>query len=109
VGVVEKNQIELQIESAGAHMGRARDHLASGRPAEALASVEQARKALTGPLGRSLERLDGASVVAMLGKPRARVYADIAKLEGEAHAAAGSDASASRAHARAAEIEQSAR
>jgi hypothetical protein len=109
MGLVEKDRMEVQLKSAARHLAEGRAHLEGGRHPEALASIAEARKALAGPLGASLERLDGASVVAMLGRERARAYAEAAGLESDVRTASGDEATANKARARAAEIERNAR
>jgi hypothetical protein len=106
MGLFEKDYILRLLEQLAQMLAAIRALVAGGRSREALASIEQARRTLAGPLAASLERLDAASVVSMLGREKAAPYAELARLESEARRAEGDEAAALRAAARADEIER---
>ncbi len=106
MGLIEKDPIVRLLEELTKRMASARASLAGGHPPDALAAVDQARRTLGGALASSLERVDGATVVTLLGKEKAAAYADLARLEAEARRALGEDATAARAEGRAAEIDR---
>ncbi|MGD0528337.1 MAG: hypothetical protein ABSE49_24590 [Polyangiaceae bacterium] len=106
MGLVEKDPIVRLLEELTKRMAAARASLAGGDPPGALAAVEQARRTLGGALAATIERVDGATVVTLLGKEKAGAYADLSRLEAEIRHAMGEDAAATRAEARAAEIDR---
>ncbi|HEX3343823.1 MAG TPA: hypothetical protein VHS09_04585 [Polyangiaceae bacterium] len=106
MGLVEKDPLVRLLEELTKRKAATQASLAGGRPAEALASVEQARKTLGGALASTVERVDGATVVTLLGKEKAAAYAELARLEAEVRRALGEDAAAGRAEARAVEVER---
>jgi hypothetical protein len=106
VGLFEKNHILRVLEELTERMSAARTRVAGGDPAGALAEVLESRKALAGSMAGTLERMDGGTVVALLGAERARGYAALSRLEGEARAALGQPTEARRAEGRADEIER---
>jgi len=63
-----------------------------------------ARRTLAGALLSTLDRVDAASVVSLLGRERAGAWGELAGLEAEAREASGDAAGARRARARAGEI-----
>lgn len=77
--------------------------IGAGRAAQALAEVEKARGVLGGAM---LERIDTASLVAMLGPDRARLYVQLGRFEADAHTALGNPAQAERARSRASAVEK---
>jgi hypothetical protein len=54
----------------------------------------------------TLERVDAATVVSLLGREKAHAYAELATLEAAARAALGEDRASERASHRAQEIER---
>ena len=106
MGLVEKDPIVRLLEELTKRMAAARASLTGGNPREALAVIDDARRTLGGALASSLERVDGATVVTLLGREKAAAYADLARLEAEARRALGEDAGATRAEARATEIDR---
>jgi hypothetical protein len=104
VGLFEKNELVRLLEELTKRMESIRASLANGDPTGALAAIDQARRALAGPLLSTLDRVDGATVVSLVGRERARAWAELASLESRARDAAGDAASARRADARAKEI-----
>ncbi len=106
MGLVEKDPLVQLLEELTKRMAAARVSLAGGDPVEALAATEKARKALGGALASTLERVDGSTVVTLLGREKAGAYAGLARLEAEARRALGQDAAAARAEARAADVDR---
>jgi hypothetical protein len=106
MGLFEKDPIVRLLEELTKRMAAARESLAGGDPRDALVAIDQARRTLGGALASTLERVDGATVVTLLGKEKAGAYADLARLEAEARRALGEDAAATRAEAWAAEIDR---
>lgn len=104
MGLFEKNELVRLLEELSRRMAGARATLASGDPVGALAAIDEARRALAGPLLATLDRVDAGTVVALLGRDRARVYADLARLEAQARDAQGDASGARRAGSRADEI-----
>ncbi|MGH7297678.1 MAG: hypothetical protein ACRELB_22260 [Polyangiaceae bacterium] len=106
MGLFERDPIVRVLEELTERMAAARVSLAEGDAGRALAAILEARRTLAGPLAATAERMDGATVVSLLGKDRARAYADVTRLEAEARRALGEDGAAARADARATEIER---
>jgi hypothetical protein len=106
MGLVEKDPIAALLEELTKRKAAVRASLSGGNPRDALLAVDQARRTLAGPLASTIERVDGATVVTLLGKEKASAYADLARLEGEARRALGEEAAALRAEARADEIDR---
>jgi hypothetical protein len=106
MGLFERDPIVLLLEELTKRMAAARQALANGNPGEALAIVEQSRRRLGGAMTSTIERVDGGTVVSLLGREKAAAYAELARLEADARRALGEEAAASRAEARAAEIER---
>jgi hypothetical protein len=104
VGLFEKNELVRLLEELTKRMQAVRALLASGDPHGALGAIDEARRALTGPLLTTVDRVDGGTVVALLGRERAGVYADLGRLEAQAREATGDTAAARRVEARADEI-----
>ncbi len=108
MGLVEKDPIVRLLEELTKRMAAVRASLAGGSPPDALLAIEQARKVLGGALASTLERVDGSTVVTLLGREKAGAYADLARLEAEARRALGEDAAATRAEARADDVDRAA-
>ena len=106
MGLFEKDYLLRQLEQLTKMIAQIVAHLTGGRSGEALQEIQAARQALAGPLAGSLDRLDGPSIVALLGTEKARVYVELAKLESQAWAAQGNDAAARRATERAESVER---
>jgi hypothetical protein len=104
VGLFEKNELVRVLEELTRRKESIRASLASGDPVDALASIDEARRAIAGALLSTLDRVDAASVVSLLGRERAGAWAELAQLEAEARAANGDAVGARRARARAGEI-----
>jgi len=73
---------------------------------EALATIADAQRHVTGPLGGGLDRLDAKSVVSLLGAKKAAMHAELLRLEAEARDALGDAVKARSLEARAAGIER---
>ncbi|HEY5241977.1 MAG TPA: hypothetical protein VIJ22_10950 [Polyangiaceae bacterium] len=106
MGLVEKDPLVRLLEELTKRMAAARASLTGGSPPDALLGIDQARKALGGVLASTIERVDGSTVVTLLGKEKAAAYAELARLEAEARRALGEEAAAMRAEARAAEVDR---
>jgi hypothetical protein len=106
MGLVEKDPIVRLLEELTNRMAAVRASLAGGSPRDALVAIDLARKTLAGALASTLERVDGSTVVTLLGREKAGAYADLARLEAEARRTLGEDSAATRADARAAEIDR---
>jgi hypothetical protein len=106
MGLVDKDPLVRLLEELTKRMASARASLAGGNPPDALVAIDQARRTLAGPLASTLERVDGPTVVTLLGREKARAYSELARLEAEARRALGEDAAAVRAEARATEIDR---
>jgi hypothetical protein len=106
MGLFEKDPVVRLLEELTKRMVAARASLASGAPGEALAILDEARRAFAGPLASTLDRVDGGTAVMLLGREKAGAYAELARLEGEARRALGEDAAATRAEALARDIER---
>jgi hypothetical protein len=107
MGLFEKDYLLRLLEQITKMIAAVAALITGGRAREALVEIEKARGALAGPLAKSLERVDGASVVALLGDEKARLYATLARQEADALSALSEEDGARRATARAAEIERS--
>ncbi|MGA3121377.1 MAG: hypothetical protein ABSF69_11475 [Polyangiaceae bacterium] len=94
MGLFEKDYVIRQIEKLNEFLAAIAAHLAGGRPSEALALTIEAQADLAGPFARSLDRLDAASVVAVLGRDKAKGYTELLHLEADARRALGETASA---------------
>jgi hypothetical protein len=106
MGLIEKDPIVRLLDELSTRMAAARASLAGGHPPDALVDVEQARRTLCGALASTIDRVDGSTVVTLLGKEKAAAYGDLARLEAEIRRALGEEGAATRAEARAAEIER---
>jgi hypothetical protein len=101
MGLFEKDHVLRQIEKLNEFLAAIAVHLTGGRPSEALALTIEAQADLAGPLARSLSRLDAASVVAVLGRDKAKSYAELLHREADARHALGETALADSLAARA--------
>jgi hypothetical protein len=106
MGLFEKDYVLRLLEQLTALIQGVRARLAGGEPAEALTAIAEARKTLAGPLARTLDRVDAGTLVSLLGRDRARLYAELSHLEGRARRDLGDEAAARREEAHAAEIER---
>jgi hypothetical protein len=106
VGLFQKNELIELLERLTEWLLAIRAAHASGHDDEALDEIRKARMLLAGALGGSIERVDASTVVALLGRERARVYADLARLEAEVRLADGDELAARKAGARADEIDR---
>jgi len=104
VGLFEKNELVRVLEELTRRKESIRAALANGDPVGALASIAEGRRALAGALSSTLDRVDAASVVSLLGRERAGAWGELAQLEADAREASGDAVGARRAHARAREI-----
>jgi hypothetical protein len=107
MGLFEKDYILRMLEQLTQLIQSVRARLEGGTPGDALALIGEARRTLAGPLARTLDRVDGSTLVSLLGPERARLYAELSRLEARARADLGEDAASRREEARAAEIERS--
>jgi hypothetical protein len=101
VGLFDKNELVRVLEELTRRKESIRASLASGDPVDALAAIAEARRTLAGALLSTLDRVDSASVVSLLGRERARAWGELAELEAEARKASGDTLGARRAEARA--------
>ncbi len=106
MGLFEKDYLIRLLEQVTEMKQAVAGFLAGGEPRAALAEIDRARRVLAGALFASLDRLDGSSVVALLGADKAREYAALLQLEAQARSALHEDAAAAKAGARAREIER---
>jgi hypothetical protein len=106
VGLFEKNELVRILEELTRRKESIRAALAGGDATGALAAIDEARRQLAGPLLSTLDRVDAATVVALVGRERARAWAELASLEADAREANGDAAGARRARDRAGEIER---
>lgn len=104
MGLFEKNELVRILEELTRRKESIRAALANGDAAGALAAIDEARRVLAGALVSTLDRVDAATVVALVGRERAQAWAELANLEAEAREASGDGAGARRARARAEEL-----
>ncbi len=104
MGLFEKNELVALLEELTKRRESLRAGIAAGEVAETLAAIEEARRLLAGSLLTTLERVDAGTVVMLLGRERAQVYVELARLEAQARAAMGDAGAAQRAEARGEEI-----
>lgn len=104
MGLFEKNELVALLEDLTKRRESLRAGIAAGEIAETLAAIDEARRLLAGSLLTTLERMDAGTVVMLLGRDRAQVYAELARLEAQAREAMGDAGGARRAGARADEI-----
>ena len=105
MGLFQKDYLLRLLEQLAHAVAAIVGRIGAGEPREALEAIGNARLALAGPLVATLDRVDAGTVVSLLGAEKARVYATLARLEGDARAALGEDATAARARAWADEID----
>jgi mannose/fructose/N-acetylgalactosamine-specific phosphotransferase system component IID len=86
VSFFEKDRLIKLLEQLTKMMLAIRAAIAAGLLDDALASIREARTALTGPLAGTIERVDAATVAALLGPEKAKMYAELAQLEAEVRA-----------------------
>jgi hypothetical protein len=108
LGLFEKDPVVRLLEELTKRMAAVRAALTGGDPRDALVAVDAMRRTLSGPLASTIERVDGATVVTLLGKEKAGAYAGLARLEADARRALGEETATARAEARATEIERAA-
>src|SRR5260370_40247159 len=105
MGLFQKDYIVRLLEQLTQSLEAIRALIEGGREREAIEAIRQARATLAGPMAATLERVDAASVIALIGKERARAYLELARLEAHACAALGESAAAREAQVRADELE----
>jgi len=106
MGLVEKDPLVRLLEELTKRKAAVRASLTDGNPPDALVAIDEARRTLAGSLASTIERVDGSTVVTLLGREKAGAYAELARLEAEARRALGEEAAATRADDRAADIER---
>jgi hypothetical protein len=106
MGLFAKDYLLRLLEQLTEMMAAIRGAIGAGKSREALAQIADAQQLLVGPLGASLDRLDGGSVVSLLGVEKARMFAELLRLEVEARDALGEGAKARAIEGRAAAITQ---
>jgi hypothetical protein len=104
MGLVQKNELVLLLEDLTKRKEAVRERIAAGESAEVLAAIEDARREVAGAMRSAVERVDGGTVVMLLGRERAQVYGELARLEARAREAMGEEATAQREERRADEI-----
>jgi Flp pilus assembly protein TadB len=106
MGLFQKDYLLRLLEQLADAIAAIVGRISAGEPREALEAIRQARATLAGPLASTLERVDANTVLSLLGADRARVYAALARLEGEARAKLGEEVAAAKASAWAEELER---
>ncbi len=106
MGLFQKNELVELLERLTQWLLAIRAAFASGRNDEALDEIRKARALLAGALGGSIDRVDASTVVALLGREKARVYGELARLEAEVQNARGDDAASRKASLRAEAVER---
>ncbi len=106
MGLFQKNELIELLERLTRWLLAIRAAYGAGRNDEALDEIRKARALLAGALGSSIDRVDASTVVALLGPEKARVYGELARLEGDVRLAMGDEAAARKATARADEVER---
>ena len=106
MGLFEKDYLLRMLEQITEMIAAIRGAMGAGRSREALVQIADAQQRLAGPLGASLDRLDGASVVSLLGVEKARMFVELLRLEVVARDALGEGAKARAIEGRAAAITQ---
>ena len=101
MGLFEKDYLLRLLEQLTEMVAAVRGAIGAGKNREALATIAEAQQRLAGPLGASLERLDAGSVVSLLGAEKARMHAQLLRLEAEARDGLGEAARARTIEARA--------
>ena len=107
MGLFERDNLVRTLEELAERKAEIAKHFAGGRPADALAVVQTAVRSLAGPLAGSLDRLEGSSVVALIGKEKAGGYVELLRLEAQARAALGEEPVSRRLSERADSIARS--
>jgi hypothetical protein len=105
MGFFQKDYIVRLLEELTQSLEAIRALIEGGRERAAVEAIRQARATLAGPMAAMLERVDAASVVALIGKERAGAYLKLARLEAQARAALGESGAARAAQIRADELE----
>jgi hypothetical protein len=106
MGLFEKNELVALLEELAKRRESLRAGIAAGEIDDTLAAIDEARRMLAGSMLASLDRVDAATVVMLLGRERAQVYVELARLEAQAREAMPDADGARRAATRAEEIAQ---
>jgi hypothetical protein len=101
VSVFRKNEMIELVERLTEWLLSIRRAYEAGRSDEALAEIAKARALVAGGLGSSVDRVDAATVVALLGAEKARLYGELARTEADVRLSMGDEAGAQRSRARA--------
>jgi len=104
MGLHKKDYILNLIEQLSRILTELHALITGGRPALALVQIEELKTSIVGPLGPKLDRMNAASLVALLGHDKSVLYAELSRIEAEAHRALGDERAATRARARADDI-----
>jgi hypothetical protein len=104
MGLFAKDYLLRMLEQLTEMMAAIRGAIGAGDSRGALAQIAEAQRFLVGPLGAGLDRLDGGSVVSLLGVEKARMLAELLRLEVQARDALGEGAKARAIEGRAAAI-----
>ena len=108
MGLFEKDYLLRLIQQLAEMVAAISAAIRGGKNRDALAMIAEAQQRLAGPLGLGLERLDPPSVVSLLGLEKARLHAQLLRLEAEARDALGEAAKARVLEARAEAVERAA-
>lgn len=106
MGLFEKDYLLRLLEQLTEMVAAIQAAIRGGKNGEALATIAEAQQRLAGPLGAGFDRLDPGSVVSLLGVEKARMHAELLRLEAEARDALGESAKARAIEARAEAIER---
>ena len=86
MGLFQKDRLIQQLEELTKMLLAIRSALAAGHVDEALTEIRVARALVAGTLAGTLLRVDAATVVALLGPEKAKIYDELARLEADARA-----------------------
>lgn len=86
MSLFQRDRLIEQLEKLTKMLLAIRSALAAGHVDETLAAIREARALVAGNLSGTIERVDAATVAALLGPERAKIYDELARLEAEARA-----------------------
>jgi hypothetical protein len=108
MGLFEKDYLVRLLEQLTEMVAAISAAVRGGKNREALAMIAEAQQRLVGPLGMGLDRLDPPTVVSLLGAEKARLHAQLLRLEAGVREALGEGAKARALEARAEGLERAA-
>jgi hypothetical protein len=106
MGVFEKDYLMRAIQQIAEAIAGIVGLVGDGKHEEALREIADAQAKLAGPMGTGLDRLDASSVIAILGTDKARLHAQLLRLESGARQALGQSGKGSSVLARAEAVER---